>query len=128
MPGEKDFAVGAVGQQPGPSGAVYAGGFAAGSSINKKPRYLITLESVSKAGKNSVRYFIAIDKPDHTTGFVQVKGFYSDATEDEIVSSFADLIGETPKESIMEIMFPTHKIHSIRSLVFNANKQTSLVK
>jgi hypothetical protein len=131
MPGEKDFAVGAVGggQQGVPSGAVYAGGLPQGSAISKKPCYLVTLDGVSKSGKSVVARFIAVDKPDfNNAAFAQVKGFYTDSTEEEVVVNFLDIIRDTPKDQIMEVMFPTHKIHSIRSLVFSAEKPKSLVK
>jgi hypothetical protein len=131
MPGEKDFAIGAVGsgQQGVPSGAVYAGGQPAGSVISKKPCYLVTLDGVTKTGKTVVARFIAVDKPDfNNAAFAQVKGFYTDSSEEEIVVGFLDIIRETPKDQIMEVMFPTHKIHSIRSLVFSAEKPKSLIK
>lgn len=119
---EKDLTIGAVGtgQLGVPSGAVYAGGLQSGSPVSKKPCYLITLEGGNKA-KSPVS-FIAVDKPDMNNGFVQVKGIYTDLAEDEIVRRFSEVIQTTPKEQQVEIMFPTHRIVSIRSLVFNAVK------
>ncbi len=84
-------------------------------AMNKKPAYLITLDY----GK-SYKRFITLDKPELLNGFLQVKGIYSDASEDEIIKSFSDILTNAPKELILDIMFPWHKICSVRSLVFRA--------
>jgi hypothetical protein len=98
---EKDFAIG-VAVTP-PVGA-----------LSKKPAHLITLE-----GK-PIKRFISIDKPELLNGFIQVKGIYSEEDESEIVNKFPDLLTNSPKELILEVWFPLHKISSIRSLVFRA--------
>lgn len=122
---EKDFAINAVGQM-GSAGALVAGGLP-GSAISKKPSYLVTMEDTS--GKTKVlKRFITVDKPDLLQGFVQAKGFFSDAEEDEIINNLSGILTSTKKELICEIMFPWHKICSIRSLVFNAIKSQTLVK
>jgi hypothetical protein len=95
--------------------------------VSKKPRYLIILEDAAGKSK-SVTHFIAIDKPDLLNGFIQVKGFYSDLNEDTIGKTFADVVENAPKDSIVDIMFPWHRVHSIKSLVFNAHKPSTLVK
>ena len=95
--------------------------------VSKKPCYLISLEDV-KGKSKVVNYFISIDKPDFQTNFVQAKGFYSDLEEDEILKKFGEIVVNTPKENIVDMMFPSHRIYSIRSLVFNANKPSSLMK
>lgn len=111
---EKDFAVGAVG--------IPQVGY-----VSKKPIYLIKIEG--SVGKNKgLAHFICIDKPDLLNGFIQVKGFYSDESEEDIAKNFGDLLSAVPKESILDIYFPWHKIHSIRSLVFNANKPSTLMR
>jgi hypothetical protein len=94
-------------------------------SISKKPCYLVTLEG-AKASKQ-IR-FITIDRPDLLTNFIQVKGVYSELSEEEILSQFADILSSTPKETIVDMMFPSHRVLSIRSLVFNANKPSTLIK
>jgi hypothetical protein len=121
---DRDLAIGAVGaSQTGvPTGAVYAGGLTAGSTVSKKPCYLLTLEEVRFGKTKLITRFILIDKPDILNGFVQVKGIYSDFSEDDIVKRFWDIIQTTPKEQQLEIMFPTHRVVSIRSLMFNAVK------
>ena len=95
--------------------------------VSKKPRYLITLDDF-KGKVKIVRLFIATDKPDFLDNFVQVKGVYSELEEEDILKSFNDVLDNTPKENIMDIMFPAHRIYSIRNLVFNANKLSTLVK
>lgn len=91
----------------------------AGSPILNKPVYLLTFEN---PGKSKAKFFIAIEKPEFQDAFVQVKGVFSEASEDEIINSFADILTQAGKESILEMYFPWHKISSIRSLVFKANK------
>lgn len=98
---EKDFAIGVATLPPV-------------GHLNKKPSYLITID-----GK-PVKRFITIDKPELLNGFVQVKGIYCEENEDEIVQKFADILTSSSKELILEVMFPWHKIASIRSLVFRA--------
>lgn len=123
--GDKDFQINAVGQTI--SGAIQAGNLG-GSPISKKPSYLVTIEDTTSAGKKSMKRFITTDKPDLLQGFIQVKGFFSDEGEDEIINNLSDILTSTKKELICEMMFPWHKICSIRSLVFNAIKSQTLVK
>lgn len=86
-----------------------------------KPSYLVTLVD----GK-VVTYFIALDKPELASGFISVRGFYCEASEEEVVKGFVEMISKTPKETVLEMMFPTHRVKSIRSLVFNAAKPTMI--
>lgn len=88
-------------------------------SISKKPSYLIFLneEKSSKKLGESLK-FITFDKPELLTGFVQVKGFFSNLSEDEISKNFIELLTSTAKDLILEVMFPCHKISYMRSLVF----------
>ena len=87
----------------------------------KKPVYLVVLADGS--GKTAtITHFIATDKPELTMGFISVRGIVTDAEEDEIIKGFADILSKTPKETVVEMMFPVHRIKYIRSLVFNAVK------
>jgi len=106
---EKDYAVGSVGI---PSVGHQA----------RKPCYLVVLSTTSKKTEN----FISLDKPDLLNGFIQTKGFYSDLSEEDLVKGFAEVVASTPKETYLDIMFPVHRVQSIRSLVFNAVKPTSI--
>lgn len=112
--GDKDFAISTV-------AAPQVG------SISKKPSYLITLDGMPGA-KSKIARFITLDKPDLLVGFVQAKGVFSEVAEEEILTDFANILHGTPKESFLDIMFPVHKIIHIRSLVFNANKPSTLAK
>jgi hypothetical protein len=111
MMADRDYAIGAVGTIP------------TAGTINKKPAYLIHLTN----GKG-MQKFVAIDKPDSQNGFISTKGFFSDATEEEIIKTFSDLLTQTPKELILDMWFPWHRVYSVRSLDFNANKLQTLVK
>jgi hypothetical protein len=103
-------------------------------AIMKKPIYLISLENKvtnnttakkknSSSGDNFIEYFICFDKPEIDKNFIQVKGFFTNQKEEVIVSSFTDIINSTSKEMYLDIIFPSHRIISIRSLVFNAVKK-----
>jgi hypothetical protein len=87
-----------------------------------KPVYLITL--VDGSGKTAaVTHFIATDKPELSMSFVSVRGIFTDEPdEDFIIKSFSEIVGKAPKETLVEMIFPVHRIRSIRSLVFNAIK------
>jgi len=111
---EKDFAIGAV-------------GLPVVGNISKKPCYLVSLVDSTGKSKNLIQ-FLAIDKPDLLNGFIQVKGVYTSLAEDELVKGFNDLLSSTPKESILDLLLPCNRVYSIRSLVFNANKPSSLNK
>lgn len=93
----------------------------------KKPPFLITLDDGTTGKTRNFQRFISLDKPQSENGFVQVKGIFCDKDEDEIIKSFSDILTSTSKELILEMMFPLHRIYSIRSLVFNAVKSVTQV-
>ena len=93
----------------------------------KKPPYLITLDDGVTGKTRNFQRFISLDKPESINGFIQVKGIFCDKDEDEIIKTFADILTTSPKELTLEMMFPLHRIHSIRSLVFNAVKSVTNV-
>lgn len=91
----------------------------------KKPPFLITLDDGSTGKTRNFQRFISLDKPESINGFIQVKGIFCDKDDDEIIKTFADILTNTPKELTLEMMFPLHRIYSIRSLVFNAVKSVT---
>ncbi len=91
-----------------------------GGQTLSKPAYLIEFEIV---GKSKAKFFIASERPEFADAFVQVKGIFSELSADEIINSFSDILTAAGKESIIEMYFPSHKIASIRNLVFKANKR-----
>lgn len=97
--------------------AVQVTGLTGTVTVSKKPSYLIIMEDSSSKNKN-VRKFITLDKPELLQGFVQVKGFFSDTPEDEIIKNFVDILTSTSKDLILEVLIPWHKISYMRSLVF----------
>lgn len=116
MSNDKDFAVNAVGSL---SNTV---------QVSKKPSYLITLDPNNGNKIKKHTYFISIDRPDFLNGFIQVKGFFSDDVEDEIINNISSILTSLKKELICEMMFPWHRICSVRSLVFNAVKTQTFLK
>lgn len=85
-------------------------------ALRTKPSYLITLET----NLESAQRFITLDKPEIQNGFVQAKGVYSEDNEDSIIEKYVDILTASPKELVLEMMFPIYRILSIRSLVFRA--------
>lgn len=97
-----------------------------GGQILKKPNYLITLLDDSKKRKE---FFISIDKPEiQDSPFVQVKGFFVSSTEEEIINKYSEMVLNVKKELILEIMFPIHRVYSIRNLVFSAIKPATVMR
>ena len=93
----------------------------------KKPPFLVTLDDGLTGKTRNFQRFISLDKPESINGFIQVKGIFCDKEEDEIIKNFTDILTSTPKELHLEMMFPLHRIHSIRSLVFNAVKTPTTI-
>ena len=91
----------------------------------KKPPFLLTLEDGVNGKTRNFQRFISLDKPLSENGFVQVKGIFCDKDEEEIIKTFTDILTESPKELILEMLFPLHRVYSIRSLVFNAVKSVT---
>lgn len=75
--------------------------------------YLIALVDGKKVCK-----FITINQPEFVAGFIQVKGFFSEATEEDIVKNYSSITQATNNEKIVEIYFPNHRILNIRSLIY----------
>jgi len=109
----KDISVGAVGVND--LGQVFAGNLNKGSIILNKPSYLIIL---NPAKLKRYEYFITIDRPEYLNGFIQVKGVYSEASEEESIKNYAEILTSSPKENFQEMLFPNHRVTSIKSLVF----------
>lgn len=88
------------------------------TNVSKKPMYLISL-----ADKTKTQLFITLDKPSFLNNFIETKGFFVDENLEDILKNFLKIVEDfqtNKKEQIMEIMFPVHKINSIRSLFFKA--------
>ena len=93
----------------------------------KKPPYLITLHDKT-AKNNSFQRFISMDKPELMNGYIQVKGIRCEKEEEEIIKDFVSIITSSPKENVLELMLPNHRVFEIRSLVFNAVKNITSVQ
>lgn len=96
-----------------------------------RPYYLITLVDVVhtvKGVKSVETFFISQDRPSLELGFVSAKGIYSAIGEEAIIKGFSDIMAQAPKDSVLEMMFPTHRVKHIRSLIFNAVKPTMVAR
>ena len=97
----------------------YNGPVPGGSQVARKPVYLVVLED--RSGKTvTTQRFLSVEKPDLLAGFVQVKGIFTDLSEDEILSRFQEILTTSSKDLFIEVMLPWHRICIIRNLVFRA--------
>jgi hypothetical protein len=76
------------------------------------PTYLVSLE----AGKKELS-FIAT-KYDETNNCARVVGFYTEETEQDILSKYDEIVKNTEKTNFVEISFPWHRVLSVRSLLY----------
>lgn len=86
-------------------------------AVPKKPSYLIFLEDATPKNKRTKK-FITLDKPEFVSGFVQVKGFFTDLPEDEVIKTFPEVLTSVAKDLILEVFIPWQRITYMRSLVF----------
>lgn len=91
-----------------------------GSTVIQKPIYLLTLKTEDTKGKPTKEFFLALDKPDIETAYVSCKGFYVEGTEDVISVNFIDLVSKTDKAKYSHIMFPWHRVSSIKNLGYKS--------
>ena len=90
-----------------------------GSRISPKPNYLIKFQDT--VGKSKViRNFVTLDKPELLAGFVSVRGFFSELSEEELSGKITEVLTNIKKELLIEVMFAAHAIISMRSLVYKA--------
>jgi hypothetical protein len=111
--------------------AISSIGVPTNTPTRSRPYYLITLTDVvhtAKGVKSVETFFISQDRPTLEQGFVGAKGIYSALAEDVIVKGFSDIMAQAPKDSVLEMMFPTHRVKHIRSLIFNAVKPTMVAR
>jgi hypothetical protein len=87
------------------------------SLLAKKPPHLISLNNGKKT-----QFFLSLDKPELLQDFIQVKGFYFEATlsEEDINKNYAEIMGSTSRDCVVEMFFPTHRILSIKNLIFKS--------
>lgn len=82
------------------------------------PCYLIKLLPEPGSKSKACRLFIAIEQPQFNSDFIHTKGFYSDATEADIVGRYREIVSQAPSTDILEEWMPWHTIFNVRSLVF----------
>lgn len=85
----------------------------------RKPAYLLKLIPTNKRKKEE--FFISLDKPTVFDGFVEVKGIFVDnKNEQDVIENYSTILTSAGKELISEMMFPWHRICSVRNLIFRA--------
>lgn len=84
--------------------------------VSKKPPHLVELME----GKTK-NYFLAQDKPELLLGFIQVKGCFLSLIEVEVaLKDINAFVAQISKENIFEMLLPSHRVLSIKNLLFKA--------
>jgi hypothetical protein len=77
-------------------------------ALLKKPTYLVTLTEGEGKNRKEV-FFLSIDRPELVAGgFIQTKGAFVDSAE----------VTDVVKDAVAEMIFPSHRLVSIKNLVF----------
>ena len=90
-----------------------------GSMISQKPSYLVKF---LPEGKKAAKLFFTIEQPKFEISFIQVKGFFFEGDEDTIYKTYNEIVASSDKSTYVEMWFPWHILHSVRSLVFKGDK------
>lgn len=86
------------------------------------PSYLVKLmpeDNKSKSGK----LFLAIEQPQFNSDFIHTKGFFIEASEDDIVAGYREMVAAALQSQIVEMWLPWHSIRNVKSLVFKASNK-----
>jgi hypothetical protein len=112
-----DIAVGAIGAFKEVVSSMAIPGLPTGPGVKMIPSYLVTLEP-DLTSKKSYRFFVAIEQPVFLPDHIHAKGFFSDSSEDDIVTGYKEMVAAATQAQVLEMWFPWHTIHNVRSLVF----------
>lgn len=123
MSSDKDLAVSAIGafkESPSNPGIP---GIPNGPPAKVVPAYLVKLLP-DLDSKKSYRFFIASGEAAfNNPNFVHVKGFFTDASEEDICSQYKEMVAGATTSQIVEMWFPCSTVHSIKSLGYKTNKK-----
>lgn len=114
---DKDIAVGAIGAFKEVISSMAVPGIPTGPATKVVPSYLVTLEP-DLSSKKSYRLFVAVEQPVFMTDHIHTKGFFTESSEDDIVTGYKEMVATATQAQVLEMWFPWHTIHSVRSLVF----------
>lgn len=91
-----------------------------GPPVKSIPSYLVKLLPDITAGTKtkSYRMFLAVEQPQFNADFIHTKGLFSEASEDDIITGYKEMVAAATAAQIIEMWIPWHTIHSVRSLVF----------
>lgn len=91
------------------------------SNMVRKVSYLIVLEK-GKDSRLPEPHFISLDKLDINNHTVSARGVFTDKLVADIALQYNQILNETDKSQIVEVIFPLHKVSYMKNLVFNAKK------
>jgi hypothetical protein len=120
----KDFAVGAIGAfKETPSQNTGIPGIPNGPPAKIIPFSLVKLLPELGSKKKTYTLFVATEAIKFESNFVQIKGFFSEATEADILVGYRDMSAAMTVTDIVEMWVPWHSIYCIRSLVFRTSSK-----
>lgn len=91
-----------------------------GTVISQKPSYLVKFLPENKKDKGKL--FIAIEQPKMENSYIHIKGFFYEGDEEAIYKAYNEIVTQSDKATYVEMWFPWHTLHFVRSLVFKGNK------
>lgn len=80
------------------------------------PSYLVKF--LPDLGSKKYKMFVAVEQPQFNADFIHTKGFFTESSEDDIVSGYREMVAAATAAQILELWVPWHTVHSVRSLVF----------
>jgi len=80
-----------------------------------KAPYLLVVQ-IKKSFKN----FISLEKPEFFHQHLSTKGFFTEASEEEIGKTFTDILNSMPRALYTEMSFPLTKVEYVKNLVYKA--------
>ncbi len=91
-----------------------------GSTISTKPAHLIILKEKVGVAKNSHNQcFVSLEQPGMgNAAFVHAKGFFTDATPEEVKTGYKELLANMDKATVSEEYFNWDDVKRITNLVF----------
>jgi hypothetical protein len=70
--------------------------------------------------KKGFRNFLSLEKPEFFHQHLSTKGFFCEASDDEIAKNFAQILTDTSRELYTEMSFPLTKVEYVKNLVYKA--------
>jgi hypothetical protein len=86
-----------------------------------KPPHLVVLNGKVGVAKNSHNEcFLAIEAPEMQTAYVKARGYFMDATPEDISKGWRDMLTSIDKDRIEELYIPWSDVKRVKNLTYKA--------